>query len=121
MVPKLLLEPILDNDRLTRGLGDAEASLLVEWLVDQVERISAEIAPQPTPAHLVSRLCSRGRAISRFIQLWCYANAHGAACQLAATERFPWPLPTAPADPYELMHSILAWEATQEIPCDPSR
>ena len=38
MLPKLLLAPILDNDALTRGLGDAEARMLVEWLVEEADR-----------------------------------------------------------------------------------
>src|SRR5438477_10403969 len=114
MISKALLSPILDNDSLTRGLGDAEARLLVEWLVDQVERVCDDLAPLPTPPTLVNRLCGRARSISRFVQLWCYTNARGAACQLAATERFPWPLPTDTADPYELMYTILTWEADRE-------
>src|SRR5437764_1402773 len=114
MIPKPLLSPILDNDNLTRGLGDAEARLLVEWLVDQVERVSDDLAPLPTPPKLVNRFCDRARSISRFVHLWCYAEARGAAYQLAATERFPWPLPIEAADPYELMHSILSWEADRE-------
>lgn len=114
MVPKLLLDPILANDHLTRGLGDAEARLLVEWLVDQVERLAAELDPIPASETLVRRLCHRARSVSRFVQLWCHSNARGAACQLAATERFPWPLPTEAVDPYELMHSILHWETDRE-------
>jgi hypothetical protein len=114
MVPKPLLGPILDNDSLTRGLGDSEARLLVEWLVDQVERLAADIAPLPPSDTLVRQLCRRARSVSRFVHLWCHAGARGAACQLAATERFPWPLPTDAIDPYELMRSILAWEADRE-------
>lgn len=115
MVPKPLLDPIWENDALTRGLGDAEARLLVEWLVERVEQLAEELAPVPVPDYLVRRWCGRARSLSRFVQLWCYANAHGAACQLAATERFPWPLPTEPCDPYELMDRILAWETDREV------
>ena len=31
---KALLEPVLDDELLTRGLGDEEARLLIDWLVD---------------------------------------------------------------------------------------
>ena len=34
---KALLEPVLDDELLTRGLGDEEARLLIDWLVDQAE------------------------------------------------------------------------------------
>ncbi|MBV9124983.1 MAG: hypothetical protein JO112_16640, partial [Planctomycetes bacterium] len=33
--------PILQDDALTRGLGDPEARVLVEWLVEQVERLAS--------------------------------------------------------------------------------
>ena len=61
-------------------------------------------------AAVVEGLCRRGRAIARFVYLWCYQNAPGAAGQLAAVERFAWPLPTRQADPCELMQHILRWE-----------
>ena len=37
----------------------------------------------------------------------------GAAGQLAAAERFAWPLPEARVDPCELMQAIVSWEADQ--------
>ena len=104
-----LLRPILHNERLTHGLGDAEARALVEWLVQRAEERHAQAGLNAVPAE-VARLCKRGRAIARFVSLWCYQRAYGPASQLAATERFTWPLPSAPADPYELMADILYWE-----------
>jgi hypothetical protein len=118
---KPLLRPILDNEHLTRGLGDAEARVLVEWLVQRAEERFAQSGADGVAAE-VTRLCLRARAIARFVWLWCYGDSPGSACQLAATERFNWPLPTAPADPYELMADILFWEhqgsddATAEVP-----
>jgi hypothetical protein len=106
---KQLLRPILDNDNLTRGLGDAEARALVEWLVQRAEECYADNGADAVP-HEVARLCRRARAIARFVWLWSYGRAFAAAIQLAATERFTWPLPASPADPYELMADILYWE-----------
>ena len=51
-----------------------------------------------------------GPTIGAFVRLWCYQNAHGSAYQLAATERFSWPLPVETIDPCDLMAGILAWE-----------
>jgi hypothetical protein len=109
---KPLLRPILDNDSLTRGLGDAEARALIEWLVQRAEERHAEAGLDAVPTE-VARLCRRARAIARFVGLWCYSRAYAAACQLAATERFTWPLPAGAADPYELMADILYWEYQQ--------
>jgi hypothetical protein len=109
MCLKSLLRPILHNDSLTRGLGDAEARALIEWLVQRAEECHARGGADAVPPE-VTRLCRRARAIARFVSLWCYARSYSAACQLAATERFHWPLPPGAADPYELMIDILYWE-----------
>ena len=58
----------------------------------------------------IQSLYRRARAIGRFVGLWCHARLTGAASQLAAAERFTWPLPGPAADPCELMHAILRWE-----------
>jgi hypothetical protein len=103
-----LLDPILDDDALTRGLGDEEARVLVEWLVDWAERLALE--PGAGAAGRASALHRRGRAIARFVEWWGHRRTRAAAVQLAATERFAWPLPPPDVDPCELMEQIVAWE-----------
>jgi hypothetical protein len=99
---------ILDDEALTRGLGDPEARVLVEWLVEQADRAAGG------GEDVVAGLCRRGRAISCFVRLWCHDRNRGAAIQLAAVERFGWPLPTERGvDPCELMQAILNWESIQ--------
>jgi hypothetical protein len=115
MLSKPALNHILDNDALTRGLGDAEARILVEWLVEQAERLADDATTPAIVTTRIERLCRRGRAIGRFVGLWCHAQARGAAGQLAAAERFTWPLPPAKADPCEIMQAILTWEATYPV------
>jgi hypothetical protein len=110
MLANPLISRVLGDDSLTRGLGDAEARVLVEWLVDQAEELSlnrAECDAEPE----MRRLCRRGRAISRFVNLWCLQRLRGAAIQLAATERFSWQLPEDyRIEACELMQDILFWE-----------
>ncbi len=106
MSPRTQLSAILDNDRLTNGLDDGEARMLIEWLVVRAE----DQRECPDPAE-VQRLCRRARAIARFVSLWCHEEMFGPALQLAATERFAWPLPVAPMDACDLMETILAWES----------
>jgi hypothetical protein len=112
MLTKPLLSHILDNDALTRGLGDAEARMLIEWLVEQAEDLALGEGPESRVRQGVESLCRRGRAIGRFVGLWCHRRARGAASQLAAAERFTWPLPAGPGDPCEIMQVILTWETT---------
>jgi hypothetical protein len=113
MLARPLLSQVLADDALTRGLGDPEARLLVEWLVDRVERLARVTDSASAASEQVRRLCHRGRAISRFVCLWCYLGARGAAIQLAGVERFHWPFPTTAVDPCELMHGILYYESEQ--------
>ena len=63
-----LLSQVLDDEALTRGLGDAEARVLVEWLVDEAERLEQTCADAGAE---VRRLRRRARALSRFVLLWC--------------------------------------------------
>jgi hypothetical protein len=116
MVSKVVLSQILDNDALTRGLGDAEARILVEWLVDQAEDATQAAPSEQAAQRQVEHLCRRGRAIGRFVSLWCHLHSQGAAGQLAVAEGFTWPLPTPAADPCEVMEAILNWEATHSSP-----
>jgi hypothetical protein len=104
-----LIQLVLGDEALTRGLGDAEARVLVERLVERAEGLAAA-DPAGAQAEL-RRLCRRARAFARFVALWGQRRGRGAACQLAASERFAWPLPGGDADPCELMQSILHWEA----------
>lgn len=109
-----LLSPILSNESLTRGLGDAEARILVEWLVAEAEHAAQGAACEDTAREQVDRLCRRARALSRFVRLWCHDENAAAAYQLAACERFPWPLPTGLIDPCDLMQDITTWESSSE-------
>ncbi len=113
MSVKTLLQPVLEDELLTRGLGDEEARVLVEWLVDRAEECHDRLSGFDVCRQEISRLCRRARAVSRFVYLWCHQAAHGAACQLAASERFAFPLPLPEADPYYLMQDILDFEETE--------
>jgi hypothetical protein len=110
MGKRALLNLILDDDALTRGLGDEEARLLVEWLAEWAERIAQRSTSENDAAARIEELRRRGRAIRQFVDLWSHQYSHAAALQLAATVRFRWPLPDFYADPWELMHHILDFE-----------
>jgi hypothetical protein len=110
MLARSALSEILDNEALTRHLGDAEARVLVEWLVDQAES-AAERVPAEKVAAEVRQLCRRGRALARFVQLWAVTEDRGAAIQLAGCEQFDWPLPDGPVEPSLLMSRIVRWES----------
>jgi hypothetical protein len=106
-----LVRHILRDDNLTRGLGDVEARMLVEWLVDWAELLADVTETEEAAWERLHGLCRRARAIGRFVVLWAEPPSRGAATQLAAAERFTWPLPSDPVDSGELMGQILDWES----------
>jgi len=110
---KILLQPVLDDELLTRGLGDEEARLLIDWLVDRAEHIGEKLTSLDRCRDEIARLCRRARGMSRFVSLWCHQGSHGAACQLAASERFAFPLPLPEVDAYDLMRDILDFEENE--------
>src|SRR6516225_1015554 len=67
-----VLSQIVDNEALTRGLADPEARMLIEWLVEQAERLAGAAPAEEKLATEVARLCRRARAVARFVGLWCY-------------------------------------------------
>lgn len=105
-----LIREMLRDESLTRGLGDIEARMLVEWLADWTELFANASRNDLDARKLAGKLLRRGKAIGRFVQLWCKPDGQMAASQLFAAERFAWPLPTRRMKPPDLMHQILAWE-----------
>jgi hypothetical protein len=103
------LDPILGDESLTRGLGDAEARVLVEWLVERAEELNQN-ADAVAAERTMRQICRRARAIALFVRLWCLDRDPGAAGQLAVTERFHWPWPPPGADACEVMQAIVVWE-----------
>jgi hypothetical protein len=106
MLASPLLRRILDDEALTRNLDDAEARILVEWLVKRAEHLGEKEGSERE----VGALCRRGRAIARFVSLWGRPQSQGAALQLAGCERFFWPLPAGAVEACDLMEHIVAWE-----------
>ena len=107
-----LLRQVLQSEALTRGLEDPEARVLVEWLADMVDQLATDTAAETTLPRSLDQLTQKARAIARFVSLWCQGE-RGSAVQLAAVERFTWPLPTTAVDPCELMKAILSREPVQ--------
>ena len=108
-----LLRYVLNDDALTRGLGDAEARVLIDWLTDWAELLAEDAESEEYAWKGLKMLCRRARGIGRFVLLWAEQETRGSAVQLAASERFHWPLPSEEEDPAELMSRILVWEDRQ--------
>lgn len=110
MLARSVLDLIMGDETLTRHLRDSEARLLIEWLVEEAERIHSAGTDPNSLVHHVQRACRRSRAIGRFLDLWFNQPSRAAACQLWASERFAWPMPEPEEDPYSALEAILTWE-----------
>jgi hypothetical protein len=104
-----LLRHILRDEAVTRGLGDVEARMIVEWLADRAEQVAAADTSETAAWDQVRDLCRRARVIACFVRLWAVPGSRGSAVQLVAAERMLWPLPAGDVDAGELMEGILAW------------
>jgi hypothetical protein len=109
-----LVRHILRDEAVTRGLGDVEARMIVEWLADRTEQVARTTTSEGDAWARVHDLCRRARVIACFVRLWAVPRSRGAAVQLAAAERVHWPLPAGDVDPGELMEGILAWTDRQD-------
>jgi hypothetical protein len=108
-----LVRHILRDEAVTRGLGDVEARMIVEWLADRAERAAITTPTEADAWDRVRGHCRRARVIATFVRFWAAGN-RGAALQLAGAERVHWPLPSGDLDIGELMEGILAWLDRQE-------
>jgi hypothetical protein len=84
--------------------------MLIEWVTDWTALLADAARSDDHARNLVDRLVRRGKAIGQFVRLWGDPRARGSATQLAAVERFTWPLPPGPMEPPDLMQQILDWE-----------
>ena len=109
MLSTPLVRHTLRDESVTRGLGDMEARMLVEWLADRAERIAETCANEPAAWAEVRSRCRQARVIGSFVRLWSSPESRGSAMQLASAERVPWPLPAGDLEPSELMGEILTW------------
>ncbi len=114
MLARSVLNHILEDEGLTRHLGDAEARVLVEWLVEEAEALG-DAAPDDALAE-VCRLRRLGRALSRFVRLWSLDGDRRGATQLAASEGFAWPLPDGAIDACLLMQYVVWYESRRRHP-----
>ena len=108
-----LVRHILRDEAVTRGLGDVEARMIVEWLADRAEQAAITLPTEAAAWAVVRVQCRRARVIAAFVRLWT-TGQRGTALQLAGAERLYWPLPVGDVDPGELMEGILAWVDRQD-------
>ncbi|HMO34711.1 MAG TPA: hypothetical protein PKA06_01585 [Gemmatales bacterium] len=102
---------MLRDERITHGLADPEARVLVEWLVTKAEAIpETELAEEDQEC--AWQLCyRRAKVLRQFVSLWCYRGRPEAAIQLAASEGMSEYLPSADTEePVDIMLALMKQE-----------
>lgn len=108
MLCSQMIRHVLRDETVTRGLGDIEARMIIEWLTDRAEQIAVS-RPEKDAWSELNLSTRKAKIVSRFVQLWSEKHSRGAAVQLASAERMDWPLPSGDVDSGMLTERILAW------------
>jgi hypothetical protein len=90
---RLLIDRVLDDEGLTAGLDEAEASALVQALTERVTRIANTAKDETTAERRTNEVCQRGRKIAKVV---CAFRDDGAEAsrKLAHSYAFTWPAGT---------------------------
>ncbi len=86
MLVDTCIDQVMRDGRLTHGLEDPEARLLVEWLVEKAESIPQTGLAEPDQQSAWTLCYRRAKVLRQFVALWCYRGRPEAAIQLAASE-----------------------------------
>lgn len=101
------LRRVLAEEALTRGLGDPEARILMDWLSEQIEHLP--VLPPTRLAEAVTSLCRQARHARSFVVMWCHEFNHEGAIQLAAVAGLAERLPASNLlHPCDVMEHLLA-------------
>jgi hypothetical protein len=111
MLADKCIHQVMSDERITYGLADPEARVLVEWLVTKAEAIP-ETDLQEEDQQCAWQLCyRRAKVLRQFVALWCYRGRPEAAIQLAASEGMSEYLPIASMDePVDVMLAMMKQE-----------
>jgi hypothetical protein len=99
-----LLDRVLDDEGLTAGLEEPEATLLVQSLSSRVRALAAGTADAATARRLVDDLCRTARKISDVAATFRDAG-EATARTTAGRHGFRWP--TGVKSPAELLSRLL--------------
>jgi hypothetical protein len=96
MDPSPLLDRVLDDEGLTAGLDDPEASALVRAISDRVRGLATSAADEDAARRQTEVLCRRARQISQ-VAITLRDKGEPAARELAAAHGLRWPQGAASA------------------------
>jgi hypothetical protein len=96
MDPSLLLERVLDDEGLTAGLDEADASFIVRAVSDRVRALAGRANDDSVARRQTDALCRRARQITR-VAVAFRDNGEPAARELAAAHGLRWPAGAASA------------------------
>jgi len=104
------LEQIADDEGLTDGLADDEATVLLRWLRARLAKDLAPIKDAVTGDKAAKKLFERTRAIAKFIDSRCYGGDEKAAEARRLALGLKDPLASLPDDAVALAMKLTAGE-----------
>lgn len=111
MVAENCIHQVMRDDRITHGLADPEARVLVEWLVNKAETIPDTELESQDKIYAWELCYRRAKVLRQCVSLWCYRGRPEAAIQLAASEGMADYLPDGSVEePVDVMLSLMRQE-----------
>ena len=104
------LEQIADDEGLTDGLADEEATVLLRWLRARLTKDLAPIRDAATGDKAAQKLFERTRAIAKFIDAYSYGGDEKAAEARRLALGLAEPLTSLPDDAVALARKLTAAE-----------
>ena len=92
MDAELAVNQILDDEGLTSDLDEAEATVLVKWLVNDVHKIAKDAKSDEAGWKLINAQRQLARKIARSVALF-RDEGNIQASQYATQQQLPWPVP----------------------------
>jgi len=114
MLVDACIDQVMADSRLTYGLEDPEARLLVEWLVEKAEHLPESGLREDELNTAWQVYYRRAKVLRKCVQLWCYRGRPEAAIQLAASEGLAEFLPnSAVEEGVEVMSALMRAEVAK--------
>jgi hypothetical protein len=119
MTAQACIHQVMRDGRITHGLEDPEARLLVEWLVEKAEAIPNSGLAENDQGLAWSLCYRRAKVLRQFVSLWCYRGRPEAAIQLAASEGLADYLPDSSVEEApDVMLSLMKQEPFRTAPAN---
>jgi hypothetical protein len=111
---KQVIVTMLRRERLSADLDDSESKILLDWLVDSIERLGKQSLGKSVIDIEVKKLIEKARVLSKIVCLWNKRKTNSGCFQLLASSNLEDCIPTPNATSLELLESLVSRTKNKE-------